>query len=851
MAHNKGYQKNRRNENRDRTKSKTRSFQVSLVDEPTALPQDDPNSTDTQILWSDRKLKPTKLYPCPTGVSTTRKPTPDEIKAAQEIAREFHYYTEKKVVVMDRSKGFQVIALIKFTPLDQLSESKKLELNIIAKFLHWVRRYVDTVGTTITESPEDYDTLMRNLALRASDILGAMFKNHANVAFEDNREKIKDANIPAMAALEFDAPLSPNDSAPNLSFTRDGFFNKQSIKISLLESEAADVAKEVKETDIVMQEVNQVTAQYIPFTQASSSIFFILQQLNVLNHFYQFSLQEWETFLNSTNHENVVSTVWPDASSALDSICQLLLLKCLRPNRMLSGIAIYVSKVFNAKFLVESSYNFHSVVTNKINSLIPEGYRLANQAIAAAIQTGSWVLLKNVHLASSWLSQLEKSLQSLNPPKSFRLFLTMETNSSIPVNILCQSVLIMNEPPPGICAHLVDCPQSISPSRLATGPKEKVRLYLLLAWLHTVVQKRLRYCPLGWSKIYEFNDSDLKAAMSMIDLWMIDPAHLPWAALWVLLRQAVYGGGVNSNWYQKLLDSFVDSLFNPGAFEVGYHLVNPISDKEGLIIAEGSQLEHFVTWAQALSKREPPHWLSLPPNTEALISTTHTTRKLKATGLSRHGAPTQAQANLCWVLGSSSKHSVPQAMACQLGPVAPKFLVVSGFQNLVTFIEDELVGEAPNQAKTSSDNTSSQPGRMRQMERTSKEFLKSLNPNLPDLNLESNNLNDPLFRFFEREIALGQKVLAVIRKDSIELIAVCNGEIKQTNPLTSLIGEITNYQDSVSDEIQVNGFKLQGLIIQGGCLKELRLELNEGGDYLPNGTILQWIQTNQPRKDKQ
>ncbi|KAH9471083.1 hypothetical protein Pst134EA_004991 [Puccinia striiformis f. sp. tritici] len=124
MAHNKGYQKNRRNENRDRTKSKTRSFQVSLVDEPTALPQDDPNSTDTQILWSDRKLKPTKLYPCPTGVSTTRKPTPDEIKAAQEIAREFHYYTEKKVVVMDRSKGFQVIALIKFTPLDQLSESK-------------------------------------------------------------------------------------------------------------------------------------------------------------------------------------------------------------------------------------------------------------------------------------------------------------------------------------------------------------------------------------------------------------------------------------------------------------------------------------------------------------------------------------------------------------------------------------------------------------------------------------------------------------------------------------------------------------------------------------------------------
>ncbi|POW21681.1 hypothetical protein PSHT_02140, partial [Puccinia striiformis] len=728
MAHNKGYQKKRRNENCDRTKSKKRSFQISLVDEPTALPQDDPNSTDTQILWLDHKLEPTELYPCPTGVSITQKPTPDEIKAAQEIAREFHYYTEKKVVVMDRSKGFQVIALIKFTPLDQLSESEKLELNIIAKFLRWVRRYVDTVGSrawggsmymvgwrksldsfqlmgryrhqaTITESPEDYDTLMRNLAPCASDILGVIFKNHANVAFEDNRKKMKDANIPAMAALKFDAPLSPNNSAPNLSFTRDGFFNKiwkictsaitrklwthvhdsihsfQSIKISLLEHEAADVAKEVKETDIVMQEVNQVTAQYIPFTQASSSIFFILQQLNVLNHFYQFSLQYFLDILKfvlpdennwhllgvrdprerlTVVFNNICLITFEQTSRALlhrdhlvlamslaqlqaqasgdkiddddvsylsegDSDCTgrqppanlpFLLIKqqanklfnnslvLKMPDRMLSGIAIYVSKVFNANFLVESSYNFHSVVTNKINSLIPvrlcsvprydasyrvdnlvaftksqcasitigsqEGYRLANQAIAAAIQI--------------WKpTRVSQSISYWTVPKVFRQVIY-----------------------------------------LATSPKEKVRLYLLLAWLHTVVQERLRYCPLGWSKIYKFNDSDLEAAMSMIDLLMvatakgranIDPAHLPWAALWILLRQAVYGGGVNSNWDQTY----------------------------------------------------------------------------------------------------------------------------------------ELVGEAPNQAKTSSDNTSSQPGRMRQMERTSKEFLKT----------------------------------------------VCNGEIKQTNPLTSLIGEIT------------------------------------------------------------
>ena len=60
-----------------------------------------------------------------------------------------------------------------------------------------------------------------------------------------------------------------------------------------------------------------------------------------------------------------------------------------------------------------------------------------------------------------------------------------------------------------------------------------------------------------------------------------------------------------------------------------------------------------------------------------------------------------------------------------------------------------------------------------------------------------------------------------------------------------------DYQDSLSDEIETHGFKLQGLIVQGGCLKESRLELNEGGDYLPNRTILRWIQTNKPKKDNQ
>ena len=49
---------------------------------------------------------------------------------------------------------------------------------------------------------------------------------------------------------------------------------------------------------------------------------------------------------------------------------------------------------------------------------------------------------------------------------------------------------------------------------------ERARLYFLLAWFHAIVQERLVYAPLGWSKHYEFNESDLRCACDTIDTWI-------------------------------------------------------------------------------------------------------------------------------------------------------------------------------------------------------------------------------------------------------------------------------------------------------------------------------------------
>ncbi|KAI8449285.1 dynein heavy chain, N-terminal region 1-domain-containing protein [Phakopsora pachyrhizi] len=369
--------------------------------------------------------------------------------------------------------------------------------------------------------------------------------------------------------------------------------------LEVLKKEAAEVKTKVEETDIVMKEVDEVTAEYLPLAQASSSVFFVLEQLHILLDIFEFVL------LHNPNLSKV-----DDPTKRLEILLNDLAL--LHRDHLMLAMLLAQNDIDEEEytFLLEGwrSYDFEAMVTNEIMPSTPvclcsvpgydASYRVENLVAStnsrcASIAMGSQEGYGLADQAISLLFELDHGHR-----------------------------ILMNEPPPGIRANLVDCLKSISPARLSSGPNEKARLYFFGL-------ERLRYCPLGWSKIYEFNDSDLEAAMSMIDSWItasakgksnIDPAQIPWAAMRVLLKQAVYGGRVDSDWDQKLLDSFVDTLFCPASFEVGYHLVQPLEEKKGLLIAEGARLEHFVSWAQALPEREPPHWLSLPPNAEALVA---------------------------------------------------------------------------------------------------------------------------------------------------------------------------------------------------------------------------------------
>ncbi|KAH9046427.1 dynein heavy chain protein 1 [Lactarius hengduanensis] len=679
--------------------------------------------------------------------------------------------------------------------------------------------------------------------------------------------------------------------------------------LETLKREAADITRKVEETDIVMKEVEQVTAEYLPIAQACSSVFFILEQLNLVSHFYQFSLRffldifdyalhhnphlqgisdhgarrdillkdlflityrrtsralfhrdhvmlavllsqiklrgledineelefllesgdgsvgaptstdraiesltaeqqqrldayakqslfkpvqshiieheaDWAPFLSSGNPELIVPAPWDPSTPAVEAIRSLLIVKCLRPDRLLQAVAIFVRTVFEIDLSAEASFDLGNMVADEVKAQTPlalvsisgydasyrveglvqstqsrctqvamgsqEGFGLADQAIGVASRQGTWVLLKNVHLAPSWLGQLEKKLQTLNAHRNFRLFLTMEANPSIPVNILRQSRIIMNEPAPGVKANLLDSLRSIPPARLSQGPAEKVRLYFLLAWFHAVVQERLRYVPLGWSKSYDFNDSDMASAFTTIDTWLhsvakgrtnVDPAQIPWDAIRTLIKQSVYGGRVDSDFDQRILDAFVDGLFSPAAYNVDFDLVPSTASEHLLTAPDGTKLDHFLSWVKGLPDREPPAWLSLPPTAERVIAV--------------------AQGN--------------------------ELLAKLRKMRMLADDDDDTVATS-GPAKGSA---LQQPAWMRVLYERCKDWLSQLPSAFRTLQKQAVDNQDPLYRLFLREGSTGQKLLGSVRRDLTDVVKVCEGQLKQTNHLRTLMSSLT------------------------------------------------------------
>jgi dynein heavy chain 1 len=187
----------------------------------------------------------------------------------------------------------------------------------------------------------------------------------------------------------------------------------------------------------------------------------------------QASEPRWLAFLASAQPETDIPPFKTECAGLDLQIAQCILIKILRPDRFEFAVNTLIKKVLgvNSEMLTvdlaeiisetkskepiilssapgfDPSFKIESIALDgKLKSVAlgsAEGFDQADKAINECSKSGGWVLLKNVHLATAWLSELEKKIHRMEPNKTFRLFLTSEFSPKIPSTLLRQSVKLV------------------------------------------------------------------------------------------------------------------------------------------------------------------------------------------------------------------------------------------------------------------------------------------------------------------------------------------------------------------------------------------------------------------------
>ena len=107
-----------------------------------------------------------------------------------------------------------------------------------------------------------------------------------------------------------------------------------------------------------------------------------------------------------------------------------------------------------------------------------------------------------------------------------------------PQSILHTSIKITSEPPKGIKASMLRQYGMINGNKAEKAqfeehpqPEKWKVLFLSLSFFHAVVRERRRFGPLGWTKLYDFNDSDFRVSMRQLYNMVAEFDEVPFAAL--------------------------------------------------------------------------------------------------------------------------------------------------------------------------------------------------------------------------------------------------------------------------------------------------------------------------------
>jgi len=191
----------------------------------------------------------------------------------------------------------------------------------------------------------------------------------------------------------------------------------------------------------------------------------------------------------------------------------------------------------------------------------------AVKAMLDGARAGTWVLLQNCELGLDLMVKMEDFLTKLmdDCDNGFRLFITALPEPTFPLGLLQMSTKVTNEPPAGLKAGVLKSYMIlVDQERLERVDSMQWRqLLFALCFLHSTVQERRKFGPLGWAIPYEYNNGDLTACILFLEKHLYNGA-ISWPTFQYMVCEAQYGGKITDTMDRRLFKTYVTSWLNSG-----------------------------------------------------------------------------------------------------------------------------------------------------------------------------------------------------------------------------------------------------------------------------------------------
>jgi len=237
-------------------------------------------------------------------------------------------------------------------------------------------------------------------------------------------------------------------------------------------------------------------------------------------------------------------------------------------------------------------------------------------------------LLQNCELGLDLMDKMEDIIVGLRegPQEAFhddfRLFITAAPDAAFPLGLLQMGTKVTNEPPSGLRAGLMrSYTTTIDQDRMerVDGDLWK-RLLFVMCFLHSVVQERRKFGPLGWCIPYEYNLGDITASLQFLEKHLYT-GIISWSTVQYMVSEIQYGGKITDDFDRRLFNTYAELWLNPVITGESFsfnpdRMIGELPDNFNYIVPLFQEQKEYFDFTVTFPEIDTPEVMGLHPNAD-------------------------------------------------------------------------------------------------------------------------------------------------------------------------------------------------------------------------------------------